>query len=57
MTFVAKDQEHTNGTDRENHRPYHAPRLIAYGAIRELTASGSVDRPEGGGTGNSRKRP
>jgi hypothetical protein len=38
-------------------RPYHSPMLATYGAIRELTTSGSVQTPEGSGTGNRFKRP
>lgn len=38
-------------------RPYRSPSLSTYGGIRQLTTSGSVDRPEGGGQGNMDKRP
>jgi hypothetical protein len=33
-------------------RVYRSPVLKMYGAIRDLTMSGSIDRPEGTGEGN-----
>lgn len=41
---------------RDTSRPYHRPRLRVYGALRDLTAGGSVDRPEASGVGNRFKR-
>jgi hypothetical protein len=34
---------------RETARSYRAPKLVQYGGMRELTASGSADGNEGGG--------
>lgn len=42
---------------RAARRAYRAPRLRAYGPISRLTAGGSVDTPEGFGTGNMDKMP
>ena len=38
-------------------REYHAPLLTRYGALRDLTQSGSNTGKEGGGTGNTAKKP
>ncbi len=38
-------------------RKYQAPRLTRYGALRDLTQSGTETGKEGKGTGNSAKRP
>ena len=37
--------DHT--TDPATPRPYRAPRLLVYGAMRELTAGGTTGEPEG----------
>jgi hypothetical protein len=44
MTTAADD----NVSQEENphRRPYRAPRLIVYGAVRDLTAGGSGKAPE-----------
>lgn len=47
----------SNENSKKNRKPYKSPELIEYGSIEDLTASGSVDRPEGTGTGNRNKRP
>ena len=53
-----KDEHAVQGNGRAGTRPYHAPRLVEYGAIRELTASGSGTQQEKGGSGqNPSKRP
>jgi hypothetical protein len=36
-------------------RVYRSPVLKMYGAIRDLTMSGSIDQPEGKGAGNQFK--
>lgn len=44
------------GQARSGSRLYQTPRLVVYGALREMTSSGSVDRPEGSGAGNTTKK-
>jgi hypothetical protein len=55
MIHVTKDREKV--VQQSSRRSYNTPRLFVYGAVRQLTASGSVDRPEGTGKGNAGKRP
>lgn len=55
MTHITEDQK--TAVQQPNWRPYHTPRLFVYGAVRQLTAAGSVDSPEGSGKGNTNKRP
>jgi hypothetical protein len=48
-------REDTTGTARK--RKYRSPVLTLYGALRDLTQSGSKTGTEGGGKGNSAKKP
>lgn len=55
MTHVIADEKMPN--EQPNAGPYHPPRLLVYGAVQDLTTSGSVDKPKGSGTGNTDKLP
>ena len=45
---VNRDPAHADHTtDPATPRPYRAPRLLVYGAMRELTAGGTTGEPEG----------
>lgn len=55
MTHEIEDQKMLK--EQPNTGRYHAPRLLLYGAVQDLTTSGSVDNPEGTGTGNITKAP
>jgi hypothetical protein len=55
MTRVIDDQK---GPRRQpNMRPYHPPRLLVYGDVRELTLGGNGPSPEATGSGYRRTKP
>jgi hypothetical protein len=56
MADRSEDQERPLA-GREKARPYQTPRLLVYGAMRELTASGSSGSGENKGKGGANKFP
>ncbi len=54
MTHGPEDQK--TAVRQPGRRSYRTPRLFVYGAVRQLTTSGSADGPEGTGKGNRDKR-
>ncbi len=55
MIYQSYDQK--TPTLEANARPYNSPRLLVYGAVRELTAGGSGQSDEGSMTGDLTRRP
>jgi hypothetical protein len=57
MIHVTKDREKV--VQQSSGRPYNTPRLFMYGAVRELTMSGSTGKTEKGSSTNnpSKQRP
>jgi hypothetical protein len=56
MTYDNDDR--TKPVRQPNPRTYHSPSLLVYGAIREITASGSGSKTENKGADNQpTKRP
>jgi hypothetical protein len=54
INHVAQEQPPSGQKHEKKH--YHQPRLATYGAVKELTASGSNTGMEGSGEGNRNKR-
>jgi hypothetical protein len=50
-------QEHPYQGRNKKRKHYRQPRLLTYGAVTELTASGTASGMEGTGKGNKGKRP
>ena len=55
MLEVSKNPERIS--TKVSRKPYASPALSYFGMVAELTTSGSVDTPEGTGTGNQNKAP
>lgn len=56
--MVAETKEVKTARPGVRVRPYHPPRLLVFGAVRVLTASGSAGNQEAGmSTNNPSKRP
>lgn len=54
MIHITEDQK--AAVQQSNMRPYHTPRLRVYGAVRELTMSGSGNTKENNQGGGQPKR-
>lgn len=52
MTHVTEDQKTV--VQQPGRRSYRTPRLFVYGAVRQLTASGTASGKEGVGGGNNK---
>ncbi len=50
-----KKQDKPNVTTTK--KTYRKPNLVRYGDVQKITKGGSVDSPEGKGTGNENKMP
>ena len=55
--MAQEDGKKTKGGERPVRRAYHAPRLLVYGVLRDLTTGGSGAKPELASQSKNKQRP